>query len=34
MAYYDDIWDMAADNHGVVTAADARHAGVSDRMLT
>ena len=34
MAYYDEIWDMAADNHGVVTAADARRAGVSGRMLT
>ena len=33
MAYYDDIWNMAADNHGVVTAAEARAAGVSDRML-
>ena len=34
MALYDDIYEIAADNHGIVTSAQAKRVGASDKELS
>ena len=34
MAHFDDIYDIAADGYGIITAAQAREAGAAPRELT
>ncbi|NPD32987.1 hypothetical protein HLV35_06895 [Eggerthellaceae bacterium zg-997] len=34
MAYYDDIYEIAADNYGIFTRADAQSMGISDKELS
>ena len=34
MAIYDDIYEIAADNYGIVTSAQAKRVGASDKELS
>ena len=34
MTIYDDIYEIAADNYGLVTSAEAKGAGASDKELS
>jgi predicted transcriptional regulator of viral defense system len=34
MAHYDDIYEVAADNYGIVTSAEAKELGVSDKEMS
>ena len=34
MAAYDDIYEVAADNHGLFTSSDARGLGISDKEMS
>ena len=33
MTKYEDIFDIAADNHGLITSAQAREAGITNNEL-
>jgi predicted transcriptional regulator of viral defense system len=34
MAHYDDIYEAAADNYGLITSAEAKELGVSDKEMS
>lgn len=34
MAYYDDIYEVAADNYGIITSAQAKEMGISDKEMS
>jgi len=31
MTYFDDIYELAVDNYGIITSAEARELGISDK---
>lgn len=34
MTYYDDIYEVAVDNYGLITSAEAKELGVSDQVMS
>jgi predicted transcriptional regulator of viral defense system len=34
MAFYDDIYEIAADNYGLITSAQAKEMGISDKEMS